>query len=281
LLSHVSSEQKETRGFYENGKQAGKWTVWGTHPESLERIQLQEDHYQNGHAHGWRRRWHVNGQLAEEGPYIDGQKDGTWRQLSTTGEVVFKGEFDRGIPVGTHVERYLNGKIAAQRHYDELGRPDGEWCFWQANGIEAGCTSIEDGTGTMREFDESGRLAREYELKEGKLHGLLVDHLFQLGRYEASYREGEQHGPERVLRDECVERETMWANGLREGPHTEVSCDGPPVELVVGQHCRGEPCGRWIHRSPDTGLKTSEFEYSASGELVSEVKYDEHEQSIE
>ena len=40
LLSHVSSEQKETRGFYKNGKQTGKWTVWGTHPESLERIQL-------------------------------------------------------------------------------------------------------------------------------------------------------------------------------------------------------------------------------------------------
>ena len=272
----VSTGEIEDRGRFEAGEPVGTWLRWGRNSETLVRVKLEERTYRAGKLHGPQKRWHDNGQLEEEGVYLDDAKDGIWRTFGPDGAWTYQGEFDRGVQVGLHRERYRNGQMASQRAYDEVGRPHGEWCFWKADATVIECFTIEFGTGEVREYDHTGALTKRYTMRDGDLHGLLVEHVVDGSRYEANYEDGQQHGVERVLSGACVERFVTWSRGVEEGPSYETDCNAePPVRILEGERCAGERCGRWIRRRHGTGLVMEVTEYTPTGKIVGGLSYDE------
>ncbi len=275
LSIDVSSGHRRS-GDYVLGERTGPWETWSSHPTTLEPVRVVLEHYAGGALHGDYRTWHPTGERLAEGQYVDGLADGDWRRHAQDGSVRFEGTFDRGTPIGLHIERYLNGQLATQRSYDVLGRPHGEWCFWLSDGSVIDCYPIESGNGVLKEYDESGRLASQVEVRDGAKHGLLVEEVFGVNRYEAMYREGQQHGAERLLRGDCVEREGHFVAGKEDGPYFEQACDvDPPLRTVEGRHCAGERCGRWTIRDRGTGRVRELAEYAPSGELLGQIVYDE------
>jgi antitoxin component YwqK of YwqJK toxin-antitoxin module len=128
--------KKTLEGPYRDGVPHGTWRSWsatGKHLGSYEMdegtgietrwhddgARAQEWHRQSGNRHGRFRRWHGNGELAQEGMFIDGLADGTWKQWSPDG--VLLGTY--GMKAGTGVERTWNddGSVKA-----EVPMKDGE-----------------------------------------------------------------------------------------------------------------------------------------------------------
>ena len=279
----VSSERfdYETRGEYTDGLRSGEWGTWQLHLETLERVRVRREHFLAGKEHGPFQRWNNSGQLAEEGSYIDGAKDGRWWAYSEHGTWTFDGTFDRGIPIGKHREKHGSGHIVSERTYDEVGRPHGDWCFWRPDGSLVECFHIEFGTGTIREYDATGRLTKQYGMLDGAPHGEWVEHLHDGGRYVANYREGQRHGVEQVFDGDCVERSSVWADDKLDGETFEADCTAdPPIRTLEGQHCGDEPCGRWTRRN-DAGGVTEVTEYSATGEVIGQVRYGEDGELID
>lgn len=276
VVSNVSSpDSYEVRGTFLNGKRDGRWIIYGQNPESLERTQIEETNYHDGVAHGAFRRWHPDGTLQQEGAYVREQRDGAWVSFAPDGSWTFKGSYDNGVPIGTHRERYINGQLAAQKAYDEMGRPHGQWCFWLSDGTEVDCFEIQFGSGEVREYDRDGKLTQRIELVDGRRHGTFVEHTHDGGRYEAQYVDGQQHGEERVFDGDCVTRSVMWDQGKEHGPTVERDCESsPPREVVTGEHCHGHPCGKWTMRD-EQGRPTQILEFSETGEVLGRVTYDE------
>lgn len=59
--------------------------------------------------HGLFRAYHLNGNVASEGNYLDGREHGLWRDYHENGQLAAEGNFENGEEIG-------------------------EWHFWDADG---------------------------------------------------------------------------------------------------------------------------------------------------
>jgi len=95
---------------YFQGKRDGAFTEYSRNGEIIAQGQ-----YSDGERNGdWKFKSTNN---TEEGKFITGLKDGTWKSYYSDGKLRFKGGYVQGMAEGQHMLYYENGKIKEERYY--------------------------------------------------------------------------------------------------------------------------------------------------------------------
>lgn len=87
--------------------------------------------YKDGYEDGeWYYKW---GDHKAIGKYSDGNKVGEWRHYYFDKQLVFRGSFQNGLPVGKHIFWFENGNLKKMGIYSN-GRKEGEWLHYTKGG---------------------------------------------------------------------------------------------------------------------------------------------------
>jgi hypothetical protein len=123
-----------------NGRQ---YTDFGEFPRGEHRrYYYDEDHhtqlaaegsYIDGLKQGLWLSWHENGKLASQGVMIDDQKHGPWMQWHSNGNVESQGSYNHGQEQGLWSFWYADGQKEMEGHYVD-GKMDGVWTTWTPSG---------------------------------------------------------------------------------------------------------------------------------------------------
>lgn len=141
----------ESEGIYgSDGKEDGVWKEYNENGMLRE-----ETHFSNGLYDGTFKAYNDSGVIViqgnyiedyedgewlyqigdhtEYGTYIDGLKSGEWKSYYNKKQLVFKGNFQNGLPVGKHLYWYENGNLKRVGEYIS-GRREGEWLYYSKKG---------------------------------------------------------------------------------------------------------------------------------------------------
>lgn len=109
--------------------------------------------------------YYENGIIKEEGEYKENNKDGKWTERYENGHLKFEVTYKDNIKVGEQVYWYSNGqKQKVINVEDEIINYLNAW------NIE-GSSQLENGNGLYKEFYESGKLAKQGKVENGKAEG--------------------------------------------------------------------------------------------------------------
>src|SRR5262249_35048233 len=173
------------------------------------------------------------------GPYEDNEKNGTWRELWSTGEPWRSVEYVDGKEADSAALACLNkgGQWNADSEKRSLGcqvcraKPDdtiepvgtGRWTFWHRNGVIEKQGDLDEGrqVGSWRFNYDNGQKMLEGLFKEGK----------EVGAWSGWYRGGQ------------LRFRGAYADGEPVGEWTSLYPDGKP--LSAGRYDAGQKVGRW------------------------------------
>jgi len=105
------------------------------------RVIIQGNYIDNYEEGEW---FYINGSFSENGSYVSGQKVGEWRSYYNQKQLIFKGEFQNGLPVGKHIFWYNSGNLFCLGEYVS-GRKSGEWIHYTEGGKVLIITEYIDG----------------------------------------------------------------------------------------------------------------------------------------
>ena len=203
---HVNGTKKTTVWVYPDGE-IQKRNEW--YDNGIKEFEIP---YKNGVPHGNIKRWTVLGDVALDGEYKDGKREGKWtsyfveRLNSRRKEAVRYYKDDH--PVGDWESWHFNGNKATEEHYDENGNAVGVWKKWYDNGVlqqEGTCHAKWDPNQKIKSspndtseprylirYSKDSRLLEKFTCHKNKLAGP-----FEL--YYESYGEDPKNpGPERI-----------------------------------------------------------------------------------
>lgn len=129
---------------YQNQPFSGWLTV-----DFLNGQKAEETPFLNGKEEGWATKWYENGQIAEKRLYKNGKKEGLHESWWSDGKPRFAYQFENDLHHGFRREWYASGSMATQFNYaegQEVGRQEG----WY----------------------ENGKMRFNYEVRNGRLYGL-------------------------------------------------------------------------------------------------------------
>jgi len=147
-VAEAPTEVRET--FYPNGSTRRQWIVKilpdGTEVE-----------------HGESLRWHDNGQIEQQGDYVDGVREGLVRSWYADGQMRGEGRLHRNRRIGTWTMWHKNGQKRIETAY-ELGLKHGRSTAWDADGnvIETGEYARKKKHGTWITYVDGVRTETEW-----------------------------------------------------------------------------------------------------------------------
>lgn len=140
-------------------------------------IPMQKITYSNGMAYlddkafsGKVCSYHANGELHTMTSYREGSKDGMWEIFYADGQREKSGFTRQGKDDGLYREWYANGELKYEYHYD-LGKKVDVWKSWYEDGTRYTERNFNNDelNGKVLVWDESGKLAKEYDYVNGRL----------------------------------------------------------------------------------------------------------------
>ena len=196
----------ECAGRYEADLRQGPWRC--LHPTGAVRV---EGPYERGVRHGMFRRETLDGQLFAQGAYERGELEGTWLtyfeaevlaalEPQSAGRIVSMTTYERGVPRGEQVSRWLKDDTLHSRVPYRDGRRHGLSQEWYHSGQLFSEGPIIDGAqhDLWRAYYPSGQLALEVTYDLGTLHGPYVEYdqqgavtrrgIYEYGRFIAQAR---------------------------------------------------------------------------------------------
>ncbi|MCX6285390.1 MAG: toxin-antitoxin system YwqK family antitoxin [Bacteroidetes bacterium] len=168
---HLNGKTEQIGKFNKQGIPEGKWK-WFYEDGKL----LREENYRNGLRDGLLSEYDDEGNLIEEGEFVDGEEDGPWFYLTgndyvkgtfrdglrtgvwytyslvrnaekTDSLLMFKGNFIDDLPDGKHIWFWDNGKV-----HDEglfvMGKKEGDWIINNSDGTLFLVITFKDGVET-------------------------------------------------------------------------------------------------------------------------------------
>jgi len=147
-VAEAPTEVRET--FYPNGSTRRQWIVKilpdGTEVE-----------------HGESLRWHDNGQIEQQGDYVDGVREGVVLSWYADGQMRGEGRLHRSRRIGTWTMWHKNGQKRIETAY-ELGLKHGRSTAWDADGnvIEMGEYARKKKHGTWITYVDGVRTETEW-----------------------------------------------------------------------------------------------------------------------
>jgi len=215
---------------YRDGKLNGLQEKWYVDATKLERERTLEAHWLDGQRNG-RYATFALGKLDNETWFYMDKKHGLERIFFPDGALRSELTWHLDVKHGRVREWTSDGRVRMDAAYDNGFR---HGCFVTANG-----TTTEnfwsDGTkelrhGVYRVMDGS-RVEREINHKMGVRHGLSLKHDRYGDGYVFNYRDGKLHGKCTVMRNDLVEADGSFSNGVPVGKH-QLFCAGILKESV-------------------------------------------------
>jgi antitoxin component YwqK of YwqJK toxin-antitoxin module len=170
--------------------------------------------------HGPFRKWYPNGVVAEEGRYVEGEKDGLYvmrwdtgfdksrieyrrgqqngraQKWNEDGVLLYDATYVDGVPEGIEREWWPNQGPRAEASYSK-GLPDGPWKKWHGKGAVAEEGSYSQGkrVGTWTYRYAAGTLQLIEQYQDGRLHGHVIEydegeHVLSDGEYKEGVADG-------------------------------------------------------------------------------------------
>ncbi len=97
------------------------------------RIAMKGEYHRGKRVGPW-QSYSLREKATWSGTYVDGELDGYWLARFDEGYDHFRGYFDKGVPVGTHVRFSLDGSLEEIRHYVD-GVRHGENTFYSRGDV--------------------------------------------------------------------------------------------------------------------------------------------------
>ena len=119
------------------------------------------------------RFWYENGQLEQQGNYVNDKEDGLWRFWYENGQLKRQGNFVNGNAEGLWRFWYENGQLSQQGNTVN-GNEEGLWRFWYENGQlkQQGNYVNDEMEGLWRFWYENGQLKQQGNFVNGNAEGL-------------------------------------------------------------------------------------------------------------
>jgi len=151
------------RGQYRTVKVEGEWTQHKTGTwEALDkqgRIRIKEN-YLADVLNGANQSFHPNGNLLEEGQYLEGKKSGVWVSFDREGGLRTEEMWREGERHGEAVVMQEGGVPLSKGNYD-LGMPTGEWTLFNPDGKTRSILTYKGGQLT-KEQPQNGEFEATY-----------------------------------------------------------------------------------------------------------------------
>ena len=218
---HVNGVKKSSVWVYPDGEIL-KRNEW--YNNGIKEFEIQ---YKDSVPHGKIQRWTVLGDVALEGQYKKGKREGKWTSYYVDRLNRRKKEAVRYYkddhPVGDWEGWHYNGNKAFEEHYNENGDTVGVWKKWHENGKlqEENSCHGGDSVGTIVEYYDNGMRKHIADCKFGILDGPQITYAAN-GTILATegYKDGVFHGArEFYLHSEdgvLPYRREHWNNGVRD-----------------------------------------------------------------
>jgi len=277
----------------------------GPHSFGTRQTMRFEETFVDGVRRGKRSIWHFGLHVAEEeydkrgrldGPYLlrrssralrvrgefsGGRRIGEWQWFDRDNNKEREGTYVAGKKDGQWLEWWEN-RLTFSGQY-KLGKPHGDFLYFDRSGNQLGRFSIVNGTGTMITFHANKKPSSKTRLYSGALDGLYQEFnprgkLVVEGRYksdqkhgvwkewtldgatllvEQSWKRGKLDGPVKKYVDGKLAMETTYADGMVSGPYTELR-NGKPA--VTGQFVADQKDGTWtIYAADGAVLRTATY----------------------
>ena len=239
--THVNGVKKTSLWVYPDGEilKRNEWYNNG--------IKELEIPYRGGVPHGKIKRWTVLGDVALDGEYRDGKREGEWvsyfvdRLNSRRKEAVRYYKDDH--PVGDWDGWHYNGKKAFEEHYNENGDSVGVWKKWHDNGALAEENSChqshtdEPTRGYIKRYGRNCKILEYYECENGEKVGA-----YKL--YYESYGEPDSTG-ESCEKAQIKEKGFAGHNSLC-APDTTFRADGTFMKVIKSDPFKGREKIQWF-----------------------------------
>ena len=173
LEKHVNGTKKTSVWIYPDGEIL-KRNEW--YDNGIKEFEIQ---YKNNVPHGKIKRWTVLGDVALDGEYKNGKREGTWtsyfveRLNSRRKEAVRHYKDDH--PVGDWEGWHFNGNKAFEEHYDENGNAVGVWKKWHENGNPQQEGTCHARWEPNREIKSAPEMSKKSYLKRYSMNGALLE----------------------------------------------------------------------------------------------------------
>jgi len=233
------------------GKLEGPYTSWRS--AKITRVTGQFEGGKRTGAWLWNDR---DGKKEREGSYVTGKRDGIWNEWNVD-KLAFTGTYD-------------------------VGKPNGDFVYYDRNGNELGRYTITDGTGVVLTFHPNHKPASKQRLVNGIEEGsyqeltprgkVVTDGRFVGGKkhgawkewtadgvptLEQAWRRGKLHGVVKKFVDGKLSLEAHYVDGKAHGAYAEYRLGKPSV---TGQFADDLRTGTWTHYNADgTVVRTATY----------------------
>ncbi len=264
--------KKKYTGSYKEGERSGEWSHYYRNGELEREAEFDED----GDLTGNETYYDQDGDLYAKVNYKRGKiKEMTF--FDKKGEVMEKKDRSWGKLefVIFYPDRVIKAKGLLKR-----GDREGEWKFYDKNGVLSAVRHYEDGVknGVEKVYHDNGQLAYSLNYNEGEEDGYFVYH-YRHGKVEKEgwYKDGEKVGPWRYYYpDGTLDRRLFYVNGSVNGYVDHRAVDGSPEKRLYfedGDHLwtiyydpSGEPYDSLDYRDDQETLRRYHFNDSLAWE---------------
>jgi len=108
-----------------------------------------------------------DGTAKVDGSFNSGRLDGPFTQYYNNGKPLQQSTFKNGNMVGRTTTWYFNGKVNTESEDDAAGNPKWTKTYWDSGGLQKEWVYSGLRTGHYREFFGNGKVAVEYDVKDG------------------------------------------------------------------------------------------------------------------
>ena len=235
IEKHVNGTKKTSVWIYPDGEIL-KRNEW--YDNGIKEFEIQ---YKDSVPHGKIKRWTVLGDVALDGEYKNGKREGTWtsyfveRLNSRRKEAVRHYKDDH--PVGDWESWHFNGNKASEEHYNDNGDTVGVLKKWHDNGVLAEENNCHEEHGYIKRYGRNCKILEYFSCE----NGLLV------GEWKKYY---ESYGPADSAAGNCeqaqIKEEGLADNDILFDPHTTYRADGSLLKKITSDPFKGREKIQWF-----------------------------------
>jgi antitoxin component YwqK of YwqJK toxin-antitoxin module len=178
---------------------------------------VEENYDRRGRLDGDYTIWRNKKVMRARGHYVHGKRDGVWTWNDRDGNPERIGAYAEGKRDGQWTE-WFDGKNVFSGNYS-VGKPDGEFAYFDRTEAEIGRFEIKGGSGTMLTFWPNKKVASRQHMYQGAADGLYQE-LTNRGKVvvEGHYRNDLRHGGwKEWTADGVPTLEQTWKRGKLDG----------------------------------------------------------------
>ena len=281
-VHNYSKDSPQSVGNYVRGKKDGEWISYYRNGNVSSKIiyvnggpgdtftsYYEDKTIKTESVPGLVTHYYSNGKISEEIHMKDGKQNGPAKRYYESGTLKETRTMKDGRRDSIYLFYYENGTLWEHILY----RHGGIWnvlAYNSSNGKPIDCCTIKDGQGTMRFYDQDGKVSEESEYKNTMLNGPCKRYGKTGIKSAGSYADDNKTGVWKYYDDEGkLKMERRYVDGLEDGAELDYDSDGSLSS--TGMNRKGLSEGEW--KSFDRDGKTNFIRNYVHDTLEGQAQY--------